>query len=281
MGQAFVAEARERGQPCAGVARSGSDHDLDVTDGAALEAAVRDARPSAIVNCVAVTGLGACESNPAHAFDVNARVPALLAHIARELDAKLVQISTDHFFTGDGAKPHAEDADVRLVNEYARSKYAGERLALTDPGALVVRTNVVGLRGWPGRPTFAEWALEAVCSGRSMVLFDDYFTSSMSARAAATAILDLLSAGASGLVNVASSQVSSKRAFVRALASELRAELRGVRSGSVRELLPNRAESVGLDVTRAQRLLGRELPDLADTVAAIASEARAWFAHET
>jgi dTDP-4-dehydrorhamnose reductase len=280
LGQAFIAEARARARTYWGIARSGSDRDVDLSDASALEALVNELQPATIVNCVAVTSLGVCEANPALALCVNARIPALLTQLARERDVQLVHVSTDHYFTGDGARAHAEDAEVKLVNEYARSKYAGERLALTGPTALVVRTNIVGLRRWAGRPTFAEWALEAVKGDRPMVLFDDFFTSSVNARTCAAAILDLVDVGARGLVNVASAQVSSKREFMLALARELQVELRHVRPGSVRELLPRRAESLGLDVTRAERLLDRGLPDLADTVTAIVRESRGDDARE-
>lgn len=274
LGQAFMSEARARGLPCSGVARSGTDHAVDATDAQALRALICDTAPALIVNCVAVTNHAACEEQPALAFLVNARTPALLAHLCCETGARLVHISSDHLFSGDGSAPHDETARVSLLNEYARTKYAGERLALTDPSALVIRTNIVGLRCWPDRPTFAEWALDAIESARPLTLFDDFFTSSMHTRACAAGVLDLVDTGARGLVNVASSQVSSKREFMQALAHAVGADLHDVEAGSVRELVPRRAESLGLDVTRAQRLLDRRLPDLTDTVAAIVAESR-------
>jgi dTDP-4-dehydrorhamnose reductase len=274
LGQAFIAEARARGWPCSGVARSGADHAVDVTDAPAISALIRDTSPALIVNCVALTDHAACEERPGLAYRLNARTPGLLRRLARETGAQLVHISSDHFFSGDGPTPHDEHAEVTLLNEYARTKYRGERLALLDPAALVVRTNIVGMRGWPERPTFAEWALAAIENARPLTLFDDFFTSSMHVRACAEHVLDLASAGASGLVNVASSQVSSKLEFVRTLAHAVEVELRDVEVGSVRELVPRRAESLGLDVTRAQCLLDRGLPDLADTVAAIVDEYR-------
>lgn len=274
LGQAFIAEARARAMPCSGVARSGADHVVDVTDAQALRALICDISPAVIVNCVAVTDHALCEEQPALAFLVNARTPALLADLCGELGARLVHISSDHFFSGDGSTPHDESAAVKLLNEYARAKYAGERLALTDPRALVIRTNIVGLRRWPGRPTFAEWALDAIEHGRPMTLFDDFFTSSVHTRACAAAVLDLVNADVHGLVNVASSQVSSKREFLRALARALGANIDYAGTGSVRELVPPRAESLGLDVTRAQALLQRKLPNLADTITALMDEHR-------
>jgi dTDP-4-dehydrorhamnose reductase len=280
LGQAFTAAARARATQCVGVARSGADHDVDLSDDAALGELMLELRPSLIVNCVAVTSLELCEEDPKHAFAVNAGIPGLLAQLAGTLDAKLVHISTDHYFTGDGRDKHAEDAEVTLVNEYARSKYAGEGLALVNDAALVVRTNIVGLRRWPGRPTFLEWALEAIQSDARMVLFEDFFTSSMSARACAEAVLDLVDVRASGLLNVASSQVSSKHELVLALAHELGCDLHNARAGSVRELSPPRAESLGLDVAEAERLLHRRLPDLSATVAELVGGRRGALAHE-
>lgn len=275
LGQAMLAQAGDRGWSGTGAARSGSDHDVDVTDLSTLAELIRAVSPSLIVNCVALTDLAACEGQPGDAYVVNARVPALLADLALELGIGLVQISSDHYFTGDGAAAHSETARVRLLNEYARTKYAGEAFALTAPSALVVRTNIVGLRGWPGRPTFAEWALDALERAHPVSLFDDFYTSSMHSHACAAAILDLVQYRASGLLNVACAQVASKREFVQALASAAGLELAAARAGSVRELQPRRAESLGLDVGRAERLLGRRLPGLQDTVRAIVEEHRA------
>jgi dTDP-4-dehydrorhamnose reductase len=288
LGQAVLAEAARRGLSAIGVARSRAEHDLDVAQLSELEAfvrgSVRERSPAAgrspaaerslaaVINCVASTSLAACEQQPGLAYAVNARVPALLAELAVELGFRFVQISSDHYFSGDRAALHDETAAVRLLNEYARTKYAGEAFALTAPSALVVRTNIVGLRGWPGRPTFAEWALAALHGGEPIALYDDFYTSSMHSRACAEAVLDLLQLRASGLVNVASSQVASKREFVHALAAAAGLSASGLRGGSVRELRPRRAESLGLDVSRAERLLARRLPGLRETAQAIAHE---------
>lgn len=272
LGQAMLARAGDRGWSCTGAARSGSGHDVDVTDLSTLAELIHAISPTLLVNCVALTDLAACEERPGDAYTVNARVPALLADLALKNSIGLVQISSDHYFTGDGAATHSETTRVRLLNEYARTKYAGEAFALTAPSALVVRTNIVGLRGWPGRPTFAEWALDALEHARPVSLFDDFYTSSMHSHACADAVLDLVQCHAVGLLNVASTQVSSKYEFVRALARVAGLELTAGRRGSVRELRPRRAESLGLDVSRAERLLGRPLPGLEDTVRAIVGE---------
>jgi dTDP-4-dehydrorhamnose reductase len=162
---------------------------------------------------------------------------------------------------------------VRLINEYARSKYAGEGFARAYANTLTVRTNVTGYRGLDGRPTFIEWVVGALQDGDEMTLFDDFYTSTVDAPSLARAIVDLVYAGQTGLVNVASSQVASKQEFIQAMAAEMGIE-RDFGVASVRGMDPPRAESLGLDVSLAESVLGRSLPDLSATVGALVAACR-------
>lgn len=266
LGQALMSEAARRDIEVRGASRSGPDIAVDIRDGAALREILEQTRPDVVINSAAIVDLGACESRPDLAYAVNARAVALLTETIAAHPARLVQVSTDHYFVGDGPALHDEHAPVQLVNEYARTKFAGEAFALCRDDALVIRTNVTGFRGAADRPTFIEWALGAIERGEQLTLFDDFHTSTMSAGACATALFDLIERDAAGLLNVASSQVSSKLEFVTALAEALGRPLRDPTAGSVRGLQPPRAESLGLDVARAEALLGRALPDLQSTV---------------
>ena len=271
LGQALAAEAASRGHDVVGAARNGGDERVDIADSGALAATLDRIRPELIVNSAAIVSLDACERDPEMAYAVNARPLATLAEWSELHGCKLVQISTDHFFTRDGQAKHDEDAAVTLLNEYARTKFEGERFALRNPDALVVRTNVTGFRGDSSRPTFIEWAIGALRRQEPLTLFDDFWTSTIASRALAAAVFELLDA--QGVLNVASSQVSTKKEFIEALAARMALEPGPIEVGSVRGLEPPRAESLGLDVSRAEALLGRPLPDLAATVDALASEA--------
>lgn len=272
LGQALMAEAAARGQNAVGVARRGAERSCDLTDADALADLFAATSPTLVVNCAALTDLARCEADPAAAFAVNAHAVALLAERCRVHSARLVQVSTDHFFTGDGRAAHDEAAVPRLVNDYARSKFAGEAFALSLPDALVLRTNVTGPRGWEGKPTFAEWLIGAIERDEPLTLFDDYFTSTLDSRGFARACFALMDRKASGLLNLASSQIASKLEFATALASRMGRDLARARAGSVRSLAPRRAESAGLDVRKAETLLGCRLPGLADVVDALVTE---------
>lgn len=273
LGRALLREAAARGTRVTGLARSRADICLDVCDDRALASAVEAAQPKVIINAAAVTNLSDCEKDPAKTYLVNARVVSVLTEICSAENIYLVQISTDHYFTGDLDAKHTEESPVRLVNEYARTKYAGETFALTCPGALVVRTNVVGFRNWEGRPTFVEWAISSLRDSAPVTLFTDVYTSSIDVAHFSAALLDLLEKRPSGILNLASREVFSKKDFVEALARRCGLSLANVRAGSERGRAgAHRAESAGLDVRRAENLLGSPLPSLADVVEILALE---------
>jgi len=269
VGQALMAEARGRFKLVTGAARHCADQSIDMSDEAALRHTLRQLHPDLVVNAAALTAFDTCEREPALADLLNGHSVAVLAKHCAETGAKLVQISTDHFYTGDGDALHDEEAPVQLLNAYGRSKYAGEQNALATPNSLVVRTNVTGLRHWPDRPTFFEWVLGKLKSGDKITAFDDYFTSTIDSGTLARAVFDLSQSRHSGLFNVACREVSSKATFIAGLAARMGLGDAGIEIGSVQSLDTKRAESCGLAVGKAERALGYHLPDRTQVIEAL------------
>ncbi len=261
LGRKLSAVARERSLSVTGLDIEGSDLAVNLTDDAALMAALQHVHVDVLVNCAAIVDVGLCERDPLLAWRLNARCVGVMAEYCRSKGIKFVHISTEHYFAGDGARKHDENAPVTFFNEYARSKFAGEAFAAMCPDALVLRTNIVGFRGH-GKTTFAEWAFDAVMSDAEMTLFDDAYVSSIDVGHFSHALLDLVATGQSGVFNVASSEVFSKQDFILAIARHLGVELTNVRTGSVRSLPVKRPDSCGLEVGKAEAALGYKLPGL-------------------
>lgn len=273
LGQAMTSEGRARSYDVVTAARADADVALDISTDGRLEEVVSSVEPDLIVNCAALASIDACQDDRELAYRVNAQPLAVLAGWSRSENRPFVQVSTDHFFIEGGSRKHSEQEPVTLVNEYARTKHAGEDFALTAPLALVLRTNIVGIRGWKAH-TFAEWAISRIEQGEPMTLFEDTFVSSIDVRAFARAALDLVEHGASGLLNLASREVFTKGEFIRALAENLDKPLIEPKSGSVKDLQPPRASSLGLDVTAAEQRLGYRLPDMQTVAASVVGQYR-------
>lgn len=103
---------------------------LDVTDADSVTAALREYRPSVVVNCAAWTAVDDAETKEDQALAVNGEGPRLLAEACRAYGAVLVHISTDYVFAGEADRPYAEDAGTDPRSAYGRTKAAGERAVL-------------------------------------------------------------------------------------------------------------------------------------------------------
>lgn len=274
LGQAVMRVARERGLRTLGISRH-TVPGLNLARQADLGPFLDPLAPSLVVNAAAVTDLAASEADPSAALELNARLPGLLADWGRQRGTPWVQVSTDHYWHDIENTLHDEAAPVAPPNAYARTKRVGEEAALRDPGCLVLRTNIVGFRGRIGEPTFVEWALAALAAGEPFDAYTDVWASSIEVHQFAHAMFDLVKAGTTGLLNLASRESVSKADFIAALA----------RAGGYDEQLarrvprptrqrPRRANAMGLDVARAEALLGRALPNAAEVIDAIVASPR-------
>jgi dTDP-4-dehydrorhamnose reductase len=268
LGQALMREAARRGVKAVGISRGTG---VDLARVAQLGPVLDAHEPALVINAAAITNLEHCERDPEAAWAIHARLPGLLAQWAATHGMPWVQVSTDHYFRGEENTLHDEHAPVLLLNEYARSKHAGEAAALTSPQALVVRTNIVGRRGWPGLPSFAEWALAALRGGQPFAGYTDAWASSLEAGQCAAALLDLAGLGARGLVNVASRESISKARFISELADAMQLDVSGLQpQPRPRQGLP-RGNTLGLDVSKAEALLERKLPTAHEVATALAA----------
>lgn len=100
---------------------------LDITNVDSVIALAREVKPYAIVNCAAYTAVDAQEKDWDLSYKINAIGPRNLAIAATETGAKLVHISTDYVFAGNGTKPYTEFDKTGPVSAYGTTKLAGEK----------------------------------------------------------------------------------------------------------------------------------------------------------
>lgn len=273
LGQALTIEAHKRNYEVIGIARENADFCIDITDDQTLKKTIDVLKPNLIINTVAIVSHKICQENPALAYITNARPVAVLSEIARQKNIYLVQISTDHYYTGDYNLQHSEKSPIRLVNEYAMTKYAAEQFSLIHQKSLVVRTNIVGFRYKSDSPSFAEWVFSSLVNQQPMSLFDDFFTSSIDVTSFAKILFDMLAKEYFGLLNIANREVFSKKTFIEAIANSLGCGLENTKLGSIFDLKGgSRAESLGLDVSKAEKILGYNLPTMKEVVANLVSK---------
>jgi dTDP-4-dehydrorhamnose reductase len=138
VGRAAARVHTARGDEVQALDRAG----LDVTDRAAVAAAVAAFEPDLVVHAAAWTAVDAAESDERGAFQANAEASAHVAAAARDAGAQLVTFSTDYVFAGDAAEGYVESDPVAPLSAYGRTKLAGEWAARAEhpDGTYIVRT---------------------------------------------------------------------------------------------------------------------------------------------
>ena len=127
--------------------------DLDITDARMTLAVIREADPDVIVNCAAFTRVDDAESHENIATAVNGSAVEFLAQAANDVDALLVQLSTDFVFDGRSESPYDVTDETNPLSAYGRSKFLGEVAARHAQKHVVVRTSwLFGIDG----PNFVE-----------------------------------------------------------------------------------------------------------------------------
>lgn len=101
--------------------------ELDITDMKAVESFFEAEKYDAVINCAAYTNVDGCETNRDDAFKVNALGARNLAIACEKTGAKLIHVSTDYVFPGDGTKPCTESDIPSPKSAYGSTKYLGEQ----------------------------------------------------------------------------------------------------------------------------------------------------------
>ncbi|RGS66740.1 dTDP-4-dehydrorhamnose reductase [Roseburia inulinivorans] len=100
---------------------------LDITDIDQVMRLIKSEKPDVIINCAAHTNVDACEKQWDLAYKINAIGPRNLSIAASEVNAKMIHVSTDYVFEGNGQKPYTEFDMPNPVSAYGKTKLEGER----------------------------------------------------------------------------------------------------------------------------------------------------------
>ena len=215
LAQDVIAEAEARGHQVIAATRA----DADLLDAPAIEALVKAERPDVVVNCAAWTGVDAAEDHEAEAFAANATGVQNLARAARDIDAKLVHVSTDYVFDGKQETPYAAEEPLNPLGAYGRTKAAGEWAAQSNcPNTFIVRT--AWLFGAGGRwfpKTLARVLKE---TGSAKVVNDQHGQPTWTADVARI-IADLVNTAPPGIYHATSGGVTTWWGFTCEIASSI------------------------------------------------------------
>ncbi|RYY19992.1 MAG: dTDP-4-dehydrorhamnose reductase [Chitinophagaceae bacterium] len=114
---------------------------LSITNAVAVDQVFGDVRPNFVINAAAYTAVDKAETDVEGATAVNSTAPGMLAAASKKAGARFIHVSTDYVFSGTSETPYTEDHPTDPVNQYGRSKLAGELLVMKEnASAIIIRT---------------------------------------------------------------------------------------------------------------------------------------------
>lgn len=238
---------------------------LDVTDGPALRAAARSAKPDWIVHLAAWTDVDGCEGDADRAYLVNALGARNAALAAAAAGAAVLAVSTDYVFGGAAATPRREYDPPAPLGVYGRSKLAGEQAVReTHPRHVIVRTSWLYGRGGKN---FVDTILARARSGEPLRVVDDQRGSPTWTADLADGLVALLERAEYGTYHVTGSGDCSWHEFASAAceAAGVPAKVEAINTAELGRPAPRPAYSV-LHNGLFEHVTGRRMPHWRDAL---------------
>jgi dTDP-4-dehydrorhamnose reductase len=190
---------------------------FDITNPAHIRTAAEGA--DVIINCAAFTDVDGAEKQTDLAYRVNAEAMRHVGAIAKERGIWVMHFSTDFVFSGALDRPYTETDDPQPINEYGKSKLAGEQL-LAESGCshCIVRLEwTYGVHG----TNFVTKLVERARAVDTLAVVDDQVGSPTATTVVARAACELLERKVEGIFHLASSGYVSRFDMARFVAERL------------------------------------------------------------
>ena len=184
-----------------------TQRECDITDAVAVERAIGETRPDAVINGAAWTQVDAAEGREAEAEAVNATGAGLVAAACASVGIRCCHVSTDYVFDGTATSPIPEDAVPAPRSAYGRTKWHGE-VAVRElcPDHLIVRTSwLYGRQG----PNFVLTMLRLASERDAIRVVADQHGAPTWTGHLAPAMLRLLEIGPAGTSHLTNSGVAT------------------------------------------------------------------------
>lgn len=171
-------------------------------------------RPDVVINCAGLTDVQECENNVDEAYRVNAIGVRNVALAANEVNAKVIQISTDDVFDKESRVPYNEFDNVHPRTIYGKSKEAGEKILtqLLNRFVIIRSSWIYGI----GRD-FVDEVLRNVGQGKTMEVPNNQYAAPTSAKELAKVIRYFIDNEEYGLYHVVCSGSCSRYEFARTI----------------------------------------------------------------
>lgn len=255
-GSGFVGQELVRAYGCVGTSSIHRDGftAVDATRREDLDRVIHHLRPNLVINSIGLADVDRSEREPLLADSLNHRVVENIVAVQRERPFFLVQISTDYVFDGTRGR-YSEEDRVHPINEYGRSKLAGEQAVASSSQGLILRISSPYGPGFGARkPQFFRYVADSLRAGKPVRALTDQTVSATYLPDLSHAIPALVLRNTTGVVNIGSEEPLTRFDFALKVAKEVEADPRLVvpgRRSDMTQWVAERPADTSLDVRRS------------------------------
>ena len=224
---------------------------LDIREPIAVEEAMEHFQPEVVIHT-------AFRQFGPDVWAITAEGSGNVARAAASLGARLIHMSSDVIFDGEGERPYNEQDPPNPISDYGSAKAAAEQMVTaTDPTAAIVRTSLI--YGFEPIDRQTQFALEVAAGQRNDRLFSDEYRCPVFVEDLAAALLELAESDYAGILNVAGAERLSRYEFGTLMVRACGADPALIGAALSAESGMRRPRNCTLDIGRAQAILKTQL----------------------
>jgi len=204
---------------------------LDISNMNKVEENLKKVKPDVLINTVGINNVDYCEKHPDEAKKINVLIVKDLYEIAKDLDIKLIQLSSDSVFDGKKDSPYTEEDEPNPINYYGKTKLESENIVLRNPKNVVVRASVLygyllrslsKLESSSKKPiNFGQWLINKLSSNEKVRIITDEYSSPIIADDFAASILHIIKQNGKGIFHSAPELQITRYEFSMKIAQSL------------------------------------------------------------
>ena len=236
---------------------------------------IKEIQPDIVVNTVAHSSVDLCESDHKIADKLHVDITQDITQVCKDVDSKLVYISTDAVFQGELNKKYNELDQPNPINYYGKTKLQAEQIILNaSPKNVIIRSAVI--YGWHKKSRFTNWIIQTLKEKRMVDPFTDQYNTPTLVDDLAKSLLSIFEKNISGIFHATGNSCVNRYEFALVLANTFGLDTKLIKPVTSKEKKQDapRPISTCLDSTKLEKLIGFNFNDIQSGVSLIFNKSK-------
>ena len=236
---------------------------------------IKEIQPDIVVNTAAHSSVDLCETDHSIADKLHVDITQDITQVCKDIDSKLVYISTDAVFQGELNKKYTELDQPNPINYYGKTKLQAEQITLNaSPKNVVLRTAVI--YGWHEKSRFTNWIIQTLKENHVVDPFTDQYNTPTLVDDLVKSLLNIFEKNISGIFHATGKSCLNRYEFALVLANTFGFDTKLIKPATSKEKKQDapRPISTCLDSTKLEKLIDFNFSDIQSGVSFIFNKSK-------